>query len=1241
MEAQPKKRTLRWDSDVEDMQAKLGADAAKVAGVWQTDSSQHTGSQQMTAEGSHKPTVYVPPLEGQRTLRVLYLFSGVARRASIAEHLKGLCSKDGMGLAFFDVDIHVGGSAHNLLDDQVQEDYMSRILEGEYDVVILSPPCGSWSRANWANNDGPAPCRDRDSPWGFKHNRAGQQKRAELGNAFVHFSIRAIQSAQSAKTRGHHVRCLLEHPEDLGRVGPQALHQGVPASIWQLDELRHAFGSNQATTVAGWQCQFPNVDYAKPTRLYSDIPGIEAFGKPGWPIMDADFFSKGPLPRFCGHSHKQKTIGISKDGGFNISPTAAYPEGMCAFIASLIFKDWLSSPARSLRDGRSSGSGPSKRSGGLVRAKEVTKLVEPPLRTDNWEPWTSTSDGASPWLGANEIIPEAEILRATDEANAKGIDHSIKDGIDLPLPCPSSDEDEDLTWKGVGDPEDGTTDEETELAGTPRPQRGAGHWGQGPALRISRKGKHRDFVDGGGLCSPGRWPKERRRLPRTEIAKIIQDILLQALLKSEPALPGGSFKSALHAIIAGKLEGSPFATSLLERTRDDLRFALIKAGYGDGLPLGGDRNQHFEVRLIQALLYAFDDPDALFCEYWAKGVWLGSQTRKLPRTPSVFDRKVKWKYAESSEPLHGEWQSNYPSVREHAATVHKQFQEEEREGLMTRMTLREAIATYGDNLVIAATGAIEKKGRAGEVRVIFDASNGVLINMMIRVRDQVKCPAAGDAKSVLRELHREGASHVCLVYDISKAHRRIPVLEEEWGRQACQVRGTAASALKNRKRMEAARCRLEDGPSEYVLRVGDFTVEELDQTVWLNTVGTFGVGSAGYWWGRAGAALMRLSHYCQGDMRMLWLLLYSDDSWATASGPRADRDLLLHLLVLGVVGTPLAWHKLHGGAVLEWIGYALDVGRFELGVTEKRVQWAVRWIGDKVREGAVRLGELREGLGRLQFVAGPLDHLRPFLGPLYAWVSAGPRYSRPPLPVMIRLILEFFAKELSGCGMAACAQAEIDLGEMFRLDAKAEGDTVAIGGWRCKGVANTKEASWFAISLNRRNAPWAFQKGEAFRTIASLELLGVLAGLMILVPDEDLRGAERAGLLRVSCGTDNLGNTYLLDRLITTKYPLGVVLMEVAHQCHRKGLSLRADWVPRLENQEADDLTNMEFKSFDPKKRIDVRLEELKFGVLNELFRVGDDYMIELDKLKALKATQVEGKKKRLAGESLRERDPW
>ena len=347
------RRKVTWGDGVEKMESVLDADAARVAGVWQTDGSQHTGTRRVKAGDRDIPTVQVLPREGRRTLKVLYLFSGVERRASIAEHLKELCEKGGLGMDFFDVDIHVGGSAHDLLDEDVQEEYIAKIHDGEYDFVILSPPCGSWSRANWANNKGPAPCRDRFHPWGFANQKDGQQGRTDRGNQFVHFSIRAIQTAQLAKAKGFHVRCLLEHPEDLGRVGPQALHQGVPASIWQIDELRKAFGVNESTTVAGWQCQFPDTDYPKPTRLYSDIPGIASFGRVGWPILDANHQPRGPLPRYCGHNHKAKTIGVDEaTGGFHISPTAAYPEGMCAWIAKLIFDDFQRAPVRPRGRGR-------------------------------------------------------------------------------------------------------------------------------------------------------------------------------------------------------------------------------------------------------------------------------------------------------------------------------------------------------------------------------------------------------------------------------------------------------------------------------------------------------------------------------------------------------------------------------------------------------------------------------------------------------------------------------------------------------------------------------------------------------------------------------------------------------------------------------------------------------------------------------------------------------------------------
>ena len=54
--------------------------------------------------------------EGFPTIRVAYLFSGKERRASIAEELRRLCLASGLGLQFEQLDIHVGGDAHDLLD---------------------------------------------------------------------------------------------------------------------------------------------------------------------------------------------------------------------------------------------------------------------------------------------------------------------------------------------------------------------------------------------------------------------------------------------------------------------------------------------------------------------------------------------------------------------------------------------------------------------------------------------------------------------------------------------------------------------------------------------------------------------------------------------------------------------------------------------------------------------------------------------------------------------------------------------------------------------------------------------------------------------------------------------------------------------------------------------------------------------------------------------------------------------
>ena len=1240
------------------------ASAAMRDGIWQTDQSRHARVGQKVIEGDPKKgTILVPTPDGGSTLRVAYFFSGTKRKASIGECLADLCQAAGIGLVMHEVDTLVGGKDHNLLDKQAQDEWIGRILDGEFDLCIHSPPCASWSRAPWSDDKPPQPVRNKLHPWGIPWLLKDEQQKAKDGNEFIHFTLRSIAAAKEANDRGYRVRSLWEHPEDLGRT-----HRGVPASAWQLPETRKAFAGRPHTSVAGHQCQFDHdgapYDCKKPTRFLTDILTFKDFGYPGWPSFDGGDNYTGPLPRSCGHVHKKATIGRNAEGGFNTSPLAAYPSGMCRFIARHCFENFL----QGLRAQRAPGG-----LGRLSSKKARSSLSfgdfvwsAPTTSTDTTTPSTSSTGPSSRperfnslnvdqsnkqkkecrWLPTN--VSQEEVEAATQHAEDRGIHAPIKDGLDTPLDS-----------RKRLDPADWpTSEDESELPGVKRPPKGSGWWGNRSPLRATKKGIERPFTDGAGLASPGRWAKDRRNLPHNKVADEIRRVFERGLRRAEQHLPGGKFKTGLFAMAAGKVDACPFPPELLEETRADLRVLLMEYGYGDGLPQQGDVDQLPEVRLIQGLLAAFKDPDAYFCEWWARGAWLGSAKRRLPRARHLYDRKVRWALPTSAEELHGEWQVNYSSLREHQEQVHNQFLEEEKEGLMCRMSLGEALDKYGPDLLITATGAIAKKGGTGDIRVIFDGSHGVLVNFEIIVRDQVRFPTSDDIKVVMREMHREQHPCFSLLFDVSKAHRRVPIVQSDWCRQACQVRGSAAEAARRKRRTAGDRefkNRVRGLPptrgsaAREPLTRADFTPEELAQDLWLNKVGTFGVSSAGYWWGRAGGALIRLTHYVNGLKHALWCLLYSDDGWSTGQGERADEALLLQLLLLAVLKIPLAWHKLRGGTECEWVGYWMDMARFRLGVSAARAAWAVRWLDEKATEGRARLGELREGLGRLGFIAGPMDHLRPFLGPIYAWCAAGPRYAQPRLPVMVVLVLRYLARELREDHATDYRQHIKNVGEVFRLDAAAKGNAVSIGGWRVGPNGDTKQAAWFAEQLTRAEAPWAFERGEPFRTIASLELLGVLVGVMTLT-DEAVPGHESIGVVSISCGTDNQGNTFLVDKLLTTKFPLVVILMELSHQLRKRRLVLRADWLPRLQNQEADDLTNAEFHAFDPQRRIRVELDRLPFAVLPELFAEGNAYVEALEAQReaerARKASVASGQsrdegRKRPRDEPLRVTDPW
>lgn len=94
--------------------------------------------------------------------------------------------------------------------------------------------------------------------------------------------------------------------------------------------------------------------------------------------------------------------------------------------------------------------------------------------------------------------------------------------------------------------------------------------------------------------------------------------------------------------------------------------------------------------------------------------------------------------------------------------------------------------------------------------------------------------------------------------------------------------------------------------------------------------------------------------------------------------------------------------------------------------------------------------------------------------------------------------------------------------------------------------------------------------------------------------------------MSLPCGTDNQGNAYLLDRMLTTKYPLGVILMELGHQIRKRRLVMRTKWLPRDQNEEADALTNFDYRFLELSRRIEVDVNKLGFRVLPGLFEAGE-----------------------------------
>ena len=124
--------------------------------------------------------------------------------------------------------------------------------------------------------------------------------------------------------------------------------------------------------------------------------------------------------------------------------------------------------------------------------------------------------------------------------------------------------------------------------------------------------------------------------------------------------------------------------------------------------------------LIADLLRTLGDPDWQGFEKLREGVPVGVG-HDFPRTPAVFEEKVKWALDEMQDTLEKE-ATHYRSVNGYEKQVRGLFGDEAADGWMVEMTDEQAVKEYGANFRIAALAVVVESEK---IRVVHDGTNKV------------------------------------------------------------------------------------------------------------------------------------------------------------------------------------------------------------------------------------------------------------------------------------------------------------------------------------------------------------------------------------------------------------------------------------------------------------------------------------------------------------------------------------
>ena len=673
----------------------------------------------------------------------------------------------------------------------------------------------------------------------------------------------------------------------------------------------------------------------------------------------------------------------------------------------------------------------------------------------------------------------------------------------------------------------------------------------------------RPLRDGGGKTSPGRVPPPLR--PPTPLAEKGRLILtkVQSLTKD-----------FLHSISKHE-KHHPFSDDLLR----DVRQILVGPTNETVTP-----GQPFYLDAIHDVAKQLQDADQDYPLTVKEGVPLGVTTPTLT-SPGIWPTKAELKGEDPTliDLPYPTGRANYSSAEQFTEDIKTTFREERAlqmvEGPFTTTEAANYCGCAAEELCPGPMAAIDE---GDKIRTIYDGSWGGA-NAHIQ-RNTEECTTAPTVMDCVHCIHwlraargipppeRAGATgpDTCdggrtnwvwptpttqwsiLKADVTKAHRRIKIHQEDW----------------------------------------KFQVAHIGDEWWVNKVGTYGMASAQLYWGRMAALLLRIVYAIFPGID--WGFVFVDDfAWLIREPQSAIYSTAILVLLLSL-GTPLSWKKTVLNPVNTWLGFVIDpTGPIVQMATDKNS--LVLNLLDKLAAGDVfTLKDLEKGMGRLQWATSACPLTKPLLQPLWQWKGVLRSSGRPNHLIrvfarMLRLLFQEPYVQPTPYAPWSPWHGASDASASHQKE-------YYIGGWLSSEPTPSKgTVHWFHLRLEESNFPWLFKTKTASAMIPALELLGSLILIAFI-----LRMGERHQLaVRIPVITDNQGNVFCMLNNKTRQMPTAAILMQLVLTLHKGGAQLAPSHVKRDLNQWADELTHPNPTGFNPDYCLDAKTILKEFTLMN------------------------------------------